>query len=84
MSIFYPSFGILTQKIRIQITPKPTKDTKNHDFKPVHKRWVVERTNAWTEKCRILWKNCEKLICTSMAKIEMCFIRLQIRRLAGG
>ena len=70
----YPQ--ILT-KTKIQITPKPTKDPNNPGFKPIHKRWVTERTNAWSEKCRILWKNCEKLIETSVAKIKMCFIRLQ-------
>lgn len=77
----YPQ--ILT-KIRIKVTPKPTKDPNNPGFKPVHKRWVVERTNAWSEKCRVLWKNCEKLISTSVAKIQLCTIRLQIKRLAKG
>ena len=69
-------------KIRIQITPKPTKDPDNLGFKPVHKRWVVERTNAWVEKCRVLWKNCERFISTSVAKLQLCLIRLQIKRLA--
>ena len=69
-------------KIRIEITPKPTKDSNNPGFKPVHKRWVVERTNSWSEKCRVLWKNCEKLITTSIAKLQLCSIRLQIKRLA--
>jgi hypothetical protein len=77
----YPQ--ILT-KMRIEITPKPTKDPDNPGFKPVHKRWVVERTNAWSEKCRVLWKNCEKLIETSVAKLHLCTIRLQIKRLARG
>ncbi len=77
----YPQ--ILT-KIRIQITPKPSKDKDNPGFKPVHKRWVVERTNAWSEKCRKLCKNCEKLISTSIAKLHLCTIRLQIKRLAKG
>lgn len=74
---------ILT-KIRIQVTPKPTKDLNNPGFKPVHKRWVVERTNAWSEKCRVLWKNYEKFISTSLAKIHLCTIRLQVKRLAKG
>jgi transposase len=69
-------------KIRIQITPKPKKDKDNPGFKPVHKRWVIERTNAWSEKCRILWKNCEKNIETSIVKVQLCSIRLQVKRLA--
>ena len=75
----YPQ--ILT-KIRIQITPKPSKD--NPGFKPVHKRWVVERTNAWVEKCRVLWKNCERQLSTSVAKLQLRLVRLQIKRLARG
>lgn len=71
-------------KIRIQITPKPTKDKLDPGFKPVHKRWIIERTNSWSEKCRVLWKNCEKLIETSVAKLQLCTIRLQIKRLAKG
>ncbi len=77
----YPQ--ILT-KLKIQITPKPTKDKDNLGFKPVHKRWIIERTNSWNEKCRVLWKNCEKFIETSVAKLQLCTIRLQIKRLAKG
>ena len=31
-----------------------------HTFKVIPQRWVVERTFAWLEKCRRLWKNCER------------------------
>jgi len=71
----------IMRKIRIQITPKPTKDPNNPGFKPVHKRWLVERSNSWMEKCRVLWKNCEGKLSTSEAKIKLCFIRLILRRL---
>jgi transposase len=84
LQLIYPQ--ILT-KIRIEISPKPTKDPNNPEdktFKPVHKRWVVERTNAWTDKCRIFWKHCEKLLSTAVAKLQLCSIRLQIKRLARG
>ncbi|MFP3015349.1 MAG: transposase, partial [Wolbachia sp.] len=30
------------------------------------KRWVVERSFAWLEKCRRLWKNCERKLNTSL------------------
>ena len=30
-----------------------------HTFVVLPKRWVVERSFAWLEKCRRLWKNCE-------------------------
>ena len=31
-----------------------------HTFVVLPKRWVVERSFAWLEKCRRLWKNCGK------------------------
>jgi transposase len=30
-----------------------------HSFAVIPQRWVVERSFAWSEKCRRLWKNCE-------------------------
>jgi transposase len=37
-----------------------------HKFVVIPKRWVVERSNAWLEKFRRLWKNCERKIHTSL------------------
>jgi hypothetical protein len=71
-------------KIRLKVTPKTTKDTNNPSFKPVHKGWAVERTNPWSQKCGVVWKNCEKLIDTSVAKLQLCSIRLEIKSLARG
>lgn len=45
-------------------------------------RWIVERTKAWINQCRVLWKNCEGLIKTSETKIRICAIRLILRRIA--
>ena len=36
-----------------------------HKFKVIPKRWIVERTFAWLEKNRQLWKNCERKLSTS-------------------
>ena len=36
-----------------------------HTFKIIPKRWVVERSFSWLEKCRRLWKNCERKLNTS-------------------
>lgn len=77
----YPQY--LT-KIRFKITPKPTADPDNPGFKPVHKRWVVERTNSWFEKCRILLKNVEKTLTSSVSKLQLCSIRLQVKLLVRG
>lgn len=81
----------LSSRIRIEIAEKiapaqraaskqenPTKQ----GFVVIKKRWIVERTNAWVNQCRALWKNCEGLLRTSEAKIRICAIRLILRRIA--
>jgi transposase len=54
---------------------------KTRQFEIVPKRWIVERSFAWLEKCRRLFKNVEGLISTSETMIKLCFIRLISRRL---
>jgi transposase len=51
-----------------------------HTFVVIPKRWVVERSFAWLEKCRRLWKNCERLIASSRAMVQLAFIRLLLLR----
>ena len=38
------------------------------------KRWVVERSFAWLEKCRRLWKTCERDVNTSPQFIHLAFL----------
>jgi transposase len=52
-----------------------------HSFVVIPKRWVVERSFAWLEKCRRVWKNCERLIASSLAMMQLAFIRLLLKRL---
>ena len=81
----------LRKKIVIELAPKITpeqkfeskkENPKKQGFVVVKKRWIVERTNAWLNQCRVLWKNCEGLIETSETKIRICAIRLILRRIA--
>jgi len=44
-------------------------------------RWVVERSFAWLEKCRRLWKNCERKLNTSLQMATLAFLVLLLRRL---
>ena len=57
------------------------KRSELHTFKVIPKRWVVERSFAWLEKCRRLWRNCERLITSSKAMVQLAFIRILLRRL---
>lgn len=52
-----------------------------HTFVVMPKRWVVERSFAWLEKCRRLWKNCERLLESSLNMVYLAFIALLLRRL---
>ena len=52
-----------------------------HKFVVMPKRWIVERSFAWLEKCRRVWKNCERKINSSMNFAVLAFIRLLINRL---
>lgn len=52
-----------------------------HTFAVIPKRWVVERSISWLEKCRRLWKNCERKLSTSLSMIRLAFIALLLRRL---
>ncbi|MEW4072629.1 transposase, partial [Bacillus thuringiensis] len=36
------------------------KRSELHKFVVLPKRWIVERTFAWLENYRRLWKNCER------------------------
>jgi transposase len=61
-------------------TVEVAKRSELHKFAVIPKRWVVERSFAWLEKCRRLWKNCEKKLSTSLAMIELAFVRLLLVR----
>ncbi len=47
---------ILGGHVRVQVA----KRRELHTFKVMPQRWVVERSFAWLEKNRRLWKNCER------------------------
>ena len=51
-----------------------------HTFVVLPKRWVVERSFAWLEKCRRLWKNCEGKLNTSLQMVVLAFAVLILRR----
>ncbi|WP_215217685.1 transposase, partial [Candidatus Rhabdochlamydia sp. W815] len=51
-----------------------------HTFTVIPKRWVVERSFAWIEKCRRLWKNCERKLHTSLNMVVLAFIALLLKR----
>lgn len=56
------------------------KRSELHTFAVMPQRWVVERSFAWIEKCRRLWKNCERKLNASLQFIHLAFLALLLRR----
>jgi hypothetical protein len=56
----------MMRKIRFELSPKPSKlekkDQGKSGFVPVAARWVIERSNAWMERCKVLVKNFERTL----------------------
>jgi len=51
-----------------------------HTIKVMPKRWIVERSFAWLDKNRRLWKNCARWPNTSLQFIRLVFLALLLRR----
>lgn len=68
--------GILGKQVTVQIA----KRSELHTFKVMPKRWIVERSFAWLEKNRRLWKNCERKLNTSLQFIHLAFLTLLLKR----
>ena len=83
LKLIYPQ---IMMKIRFELSPKPSKAEKQAQgqsgFVPVAARCVVERSNAWMERCKSLVKNFERTLNNATAKVNLCFIRLMLKRLA--
>lgn len=68
---------ILGESVTVQIA----KRSELHKFAVIPKRWVVERSFAWLEKNRRLWKNCERKLNSSLKFIYLAFLGVLLRRL---
>ena len=65
---------------KLSATVQIAKRSDLHTFAVMPKRWVVERSFAWLEKCRRLWKNCERKLNTSLQMVHLAFLVLLLRR----
>jgi transposase len=64
-------------------TGAETEVVKRNDvprFEIIPKRWIVERSFAWLEKCRRLYKNSETKIASSLAMVQLAFLILILKR----
>ena len=84
LEAIYPE---MMTKIQFELSPKPSKAEKQakgqSGFVPVAARWVIERSNAWVDRCKSLVKNFDRTLARANAKLQLCFIRLMLKRLAA-
>src|SRR5208337_3299582 len=80
--------GPLFQKALAKVLPQiVTEIVKRSDrakgFYILPRRWVVERTFAWLNRCRRLAKDWENLTRNALAFIRLASIRLMLRKLSN-
>ena len=71
----FKNVGLLGASVEV------VKRSELHTFVVLPKRWVVERSFAWLEKCRRPWKNCERKLNTSLQIVVLAFMVLILKRL---
>ena len=57
------------------------KRSELHTFAVIPKRWIVERSFGWLDKCRRLWKNCERKLENTLNMVKLAFVSVLLRRL---
>ena len=61
-------------------TVQVAKRSELHTFAVIPKRWIVERSFGWLDKCRRLWKNCERLIQNTLNMVKLAFVSILLKR----
>ena len=56
-------------------------DNHSNEFRPAHKRWVVERSFSWLENFRRLTTDYEFLAESSVAIVQLAFIRITLNKI---
>jgi hypothetical protein len=74
-------------KVGFQRSEKHSKQEKEEQgksgFIPAIAHGVVERSNVWIDCCKILGKNHERTLDNARTKMNLCFVRLMIKRLSA-
>jgi putative transposase len=78
--IFRDAVAQILPGLEIEIVKRPD---RIKGFVVLPKRWVVERTLAWLNRCRRLAKDWENLNRNALAFLKLASIRLMVRRLCN-
>jgi len=79
-----PQFASAVEAVMPQLSVEIVKRSDQvKGFVVIPKRWVVERTLAWLNRCRRLAKDFENLTRMAVAFLRLASIRLMLRRLCN-
>ena len=79
-----PQFRSAVATVMPQISIEIVKRSDQaNGFEVLPKRWVVERTLAWLNRCRRLAKDFENLSSRALAFLRLASIRLMLRKLCN-
>lgn len=79
-----PQFRHALAKVRPQLTTEiVTRSDHTKGFVVLSKRWIVERTIAWLNRCRRLAKDFENRTRYALAFVHLASIRLMLRKLCN-
>ena len=78
--IFADALDKILARVRIEIVKR---SDQAKGFVTLPKRWIVERSIAWLNRCRRLAKDWENLNVTAVIFLRFASIRLMLRRLCN-
>jgi len=78
--IFADELAKILTRVKIEIVKR---SDQAKGFVTLPKRWIVERTIAWLNRCRRLAKDWENLNVTALIFLRFASIRLMLRRLCN-
>jgi transposase len=79
-TIFATAIGAILPSLHIEIVKR---SDRAKGFVILPKRWIVERSIAWLNRCRRLAKDWENLNRTALAFLHFASIRLMLRKLCN-
>ncbi|MEG4240900.1 transposase, partial [Microcoleus sp. Pol14C6] len=75
-------------KIQFEVAPKPTITQKQQQgqtgFVVIPTSWVIERSNAWVERCKSLVKNFDGTLENATASAQCVFHSAHVQTLSKG
>ncbi len=79
-----PAFQAALKRVLRQVDVEIVKRSDQvKGFKLLPRRWIVERSIAWLNRCRRLAKDWENLNHTALAFMQLASIRLMLRKLCN-